>query len=280
MILQKSLIGLGLVTMLTGCGDRASYTEIKTESDSMGENQGGGNSTPTNGSGVPNSGDALPLPPGEDPSIPRGDGSRGQKEKEVNDKCAQADKVKSYEQDFLFPDPGHTCYWDYYDNLSRRPEFIRARTEQFQLLKLDPKAIVCKMEVVFDTQNVSFKDELVLAYSGVVLASSKDFSSRFPKKYGMSMYSWPALVSSPYNKGEDSRFCAGKESSEGSCQIPASETPGNLNMNFADSLFQRIEAYTTPDCRGFTLVTTGDNDENDCRHSDIGFKVKVQYVMP
>lgn len=278
MNLQKSLFVAGLALALTACGDRASYKEV-TEAGAIAK-EGDGTAGDGSQSG-PNSGDALPLPPDELSQIPRGDGTRGPQEQVINDKCAQANDFKTYEQEFLFPDPGHTCYWDYYDNLGRRTDFIRARTEQFQLMKLDPKAIVCKMELIFDAQtNVSFKDELMFAYNGVVLASSKNFSERLPKKYGMSMYSWPALANTDYNKSEDSRYCAGNETGDGECEIPTSEVSGNFSLNFSDSLFQRIEAYTDPECRGFTVVTTGDNDDNDCRHTDIGFKVRVKYVMP
>lgn len=278
MNLQKHLLALSVAIALSACGDRASYKETDLDANAMGRAGDGTNAD--DAPEGPNSGDALPLPPDELSQIPRGDGTKGPQEQQVNDKCSQTDKLKTYEQDFFFPDPGHTCYWDYYDNLGRRPDFLRARTEQFQLMQLDPKAIVCKMELVFDSQSVSFQDELLFAYSGVVLAASKDFSKRLPKKYGMSMYSWPALVNTDYNKSENSSYCAGKESGAGECQIPMSEVAGDFSLKFSDSIFQQIEAYTTPDCRGFTVITTGDNNDNDCRHTDIGFKVKVKYVMP
>ena len=80
----------------------------------------------------------------------------------------------------------------------------------------------------------------------------------------------------------DKQYCAGSESNTSSsiqsvCSFPITEQTGNVNLNFSDSIIQRILGLSTAESVKLGVITTGDNNGTDCQHVDLNFEVKVHY---
>jgi hypothetical protein len=225
-------------------------------------------------------------------------------EEEVKYNC-QTQTVKTLEQKISFPNPGRTCDWKKSGNLSRLNQFVHARREQFEPLNGLGDGIVCGMKFDFPKQDMRYDDEIFLLYNNIVLTSSINYNKFFGEKNGLSSYDWNKIRGIDYDYDAKNPYCLGKDTELGFCAMPYTETSGSIVLNFDNQLIYKISAATdvklddaialpltttTPAAplpgdytdkargKGFTFVTTGDNDDSDCQHKDFGFTVTIQYI--
>ena len=63
------------------------------------------------------------------------------------------------------------------------------------------------------------------------------------------------------------------------CEIPETETFGNLKLSFSSATMSGLaETLNHSNRLEFALISTGDNDPNDCLHSDFSIEYELQYV--
>ncbi|MBD65834.1 MAG: hypothetical protein CME62_11545 [Halobacteriovoraceae bacterium] len=182
--------------------------------------------------------------------------------------------------------------------------YIRARTEQYQTLKLKENVTVCGMKFEFEEQSMQYDDEIFLTLNDYVLMMSTDYSENSPSKlyrhrglkvndYGLTEYKWlgkNSLYNLDYNRYLTPHYCLGTGLNKKKCHVPKTQEKGRIKLDIPDleivkiGLLNEKEARSTHDTHlKFGFVATGDDDTNaegdiDCRHSDFGFKVIVQYV--
>ena len=199
------------------------------------------------------------------------------------------------------------CPWGQADNNQDLDNWINARTEKVQSVKLEDKFTVCDMKFESDEQDMQYDDEIMLMLGDVVLFSSVDYSQDHrlanQSKYaamghrdlyketdglqsedGLVIYQWAGKNGIIRNKNlaaQDPRpsYCLGG----GNCQIPESQTSGKIDIDIPQASILKAAAKSgvKVDEVGssqldFKFVVTGDNDKSvDCTHRDFDFDVSV-----
>ncbi|MGE0174157.1 MAG: hypothetical protein AB7T49_15275 [Oligoflexales bacterium] len=283
---MKTVITLSLMVasglIFTGCGDQASFKTLDTsgdrnrtvpagtgtDSEEIGTDDstasgGGGGEKDTNGEN-PN-----PSSVSEDPIIDPA---------EVQKLCQNQQHLSRVET-IRFAPPEKTCAWGANGNLTEVQEMVRARGEQYHMLDLGSDSIICDVEFTVPNQQIEFDDEIFLTLNNAVLAASMDYTSVMEKRDNVYFYNWNAIVNQPYLKdGKPHNYCLGADKGLGECVMPYTQTTGDMRLKFDPSIFYNISAYAFSSKYNFGMVTTGDNNDSDCKHTGLEFSVNVKYI--
>jgi hypothetical protein len=141
-------------------------------------------------------------------------------------------------------------------------------------------------------QKMRYDDEIFVLFDDFILASSKDYNSRFGKRATFPIYNWANLVGAPYKSDASIPiFCI---DGPGKCAIPKTETVGIMNLTVSKETVQKlalesgvrfedkmaITGFPTGD-HAIGMVTIGDNDSpQDCKHCALRFAIHATYVIP
>ena len=90
---------------------------------------------------------------------------------------------------------------------------------------------------------------------------------------GLQLYSWDKVKNEDF---DNDKMCIGPS------EIPESEDRRTISIEIPDEAAENI-AFSIKDKKkiDFTLTTVGDNNEDsDCSHSRIDFKVTIRYASP
>ena len=186
-------------------------------------------------------------------------------------------KVATY--DILFEDPKTVCEWNQKGNLSKKNHYFRARRKQSFEINLPESATICDAEFEFSEQEFWYDDVFILSLDSNILVSSYRFDRILNEENGFYQYSWDKIVGAYWdhdNKSED--YCAGKEDRLSRCSFPAQHDVAPINLDIEPQLLRQAMANSGYIKHRFNMVTLGDNDNKDCRHFDMQFKVKLTYV--
>ena len=202
--------------------------------------------------------------------------------------CSPSSAKKEFKVPIAFTEIeiGKSCAWgpsnttpNSEENLSKKDAFFRAYLEQIQQVSLPNYKKICHLEVTHAPEKLRFDDEIFLLLQGKILASSKNYNQYFDKVGDVFAFQWPKLREMPYDSRANSKpYCIGSSTQ---CSIPLTETSGqfqlNLDQNAILNIIQQFTGNTTPPQLKFSLVTTGDNDDTDCRHSPINLELLIKY---
>lgn len=184
----------------------------------------------------------------------------------------------------LFPEipQGTTCSFGSNGNLSRKDGFFRAYLRQTQVVSLPEGAILCGITLDHQPAAMRYDDEMFFSVNNKLLLATKDYSEIFPKTDFFLSFSWDNLVNKTYDSLDERKvFCAGAEEGISSCVVPATETQGNIEMKFSEQMNAQLsQALRADKDLTFEWITTGDNDNSDCRHTEIDLGLELRYVMP
>jgi hypothetical protein len=184
------------------------------------------------------------------------------------------------------------CPWGTDDNMQVADGFMTARNEQTQSLQLPDDALICDMRLSFgggveigEIQNLIYDDHFFFMFNDVILASSiRDMVDVFrADANGMHRYEWDTIRGMGYHQFSPyENYCLGDDDEETDCDIPETEVPGPISINFGDSTVDLLSLLALDEQRAeFTMVATGDDDANsDCSHGAITFDVTVPYLQP
>jgi hypothetical protein len=200
-----------------------------------------------------------------------------------------------------FPLPSKSCAWgsgtgSTAGNLSQKDGRISARFEEARSLAIPKGAFLCRMAISFvgaggsTNQNMYYDDEIFVLFDNLIIASSKDYGTRFPALNGFQVYDWTKLVGTEYSQLGAGPYCVG---GAGTCGIPKTQTNGVMTLTVSDKIVQKLATTSgmifegqkiqtaKPTEHSIGFVTIGDNDDPiDCKHSPLGFNVHAEYVIP
>ncbi len=197
------------------------------------------------------------------------------------DAC-QTSAVQHQKDVLHFPEiaTGTTCAFGSGDNYSRQDGWIRAYLKQDQTITLPLGARLCGFTIEPTASSMHYDDEMFFLLENRVLMATKDYTEYFPKEGIFSTFSWESLRNQVYNQfDERGLYCVGGADGLSECQLPPTDTTGSIELSISAELAASL-ATLLQDKRvlNFSWVTTGDNDDSDCRHTDIKIPVIMHYV--
>ncbi len=181
---------------------------------------------------------------------------------------------------FDFPKPRVTCDWSNNGNLERRDQYFQARIEKQKNLDLPPGAIICSAEFSFARQNFLYDDHFMLLFNHAIIASSYDFRGTFQqKKFGLLHYNWSDMAGMYWDNDKETIFCPKIDGAVSNCKFPGHDERGIIELSYDSKFIQSLMSSGLPENHNFKLVTIGDNDNEDCEHSDMSFDVNLRYIV-
>ncbi len=175
---------------------------------------------------------------------------------------------------------GTTCSFGSNGNLSRRDGFIRAYFKQDQAIALPAGAKLCGFSIEPTSGAMHYDDEMFFLVENRVLMATKDYTEYFPKDGIFSTFSWESLRNQVYNQFDQrGLYCVGGADGLSECQLPPTDTTGTIELSISGELSSSLATLLEEkDVLNFSWVTTGDNDDSDCRHTDIKLPLVMHYV--
>jgi hypothetical protein len=185
-------------------------------------------------------------------------------------------------QEFMlsFPKPTVTCPWNVNGNLEPRNGYFQARIEDPETIQLPAGSTVCNMTFEHQTQDFRYDDHFTLLLNNIVMASSYKVSHVFQSSQQLYIYDWMKFRGLFWvNPQHHAIYCAGSAEGLSTCSFPGHDEQGHVSLAYDPLIFHRIMSMDpNRTAHTFTVVGIGDNDEWDCEHSDLNFKVKVTYA--
>ncbi len=127
-----------------------------------------------------------------------------------------------------------------------------------------------------------YDDEMFFSVNQKLLLATKDYSEFLPEKDGFFSFDWTGLQNQVYDPSDNRGvYCVGGSDGLSSCSVPPTETQGQIRLAFSDAMKATLARSLQNDRElNFEWITTGDNDDSDCRHTDINLKLKLRYAKP
>jgi hypothetical protein len=244
---------LSLSGVLAGCSNAASFTQDPKSAASLGA------------AGLPP--DTGELPGLNDPPTI-----------EVANECEAAEasgRLLTQNAALNFADPGQACAWNQNGNLGKRDQWHQARTEQPISVTLPAGSTLCHVKFSFTKQKFRFDDHFWFTFNDVIMATSIDYRDRFGVTNGLSLFAWPKLVGTEWDKSREKVWCLGGAT----CAWPKTDTEGTIQMDFRTGTYYAVTARDRArNVHTFSFVTVGDNDSTDCQHRPVGMTATMSYV--
>lgn len=172
----------------------------------------------------------------------------------------------------IYFQPTSECPFGVGDNLSKRNEYIRARTEQTHKVSLGEKAVICNLQLDFPPAPIEYDDQLYIVFDRFILAGSKLVNSMYKMEDGLKIYDWKQMQNNKHPGFAPE--CMG-----GRCNMPEAEDGGTFEIEIPQQAVNQMALKTKGQTAfDFRLITVGDDNGGDCRHTGLKMKVTVSYI--
>ena len=162
-------------------------------------------------------------------------------------------------------------------NLHRKDRYLQAREWQTRQVELPENAVICGMEIVSKQDQIQYDDFLIFTIDDrILMLSNNELLRKMPKKDGVYHWDFDAIKGRKYGFDGD-RYCLGNDSS---CIFPGHDKQGSVNFSVGTSAIAAVSASLQGQTTyNFSAIATGDNDDEDCWHTDLELDVKIRYVL-
>lgn len=260
-LIGNLLIGALVLVSFQNCGNKVGFNDAKSIND-----------IPVNGAGDDDdiSGDIdIDLDGPEDDDIDV-----------INKKCNNSTPQVATVA-LSFPKPNETCAFGVGDNLPINDMHLTARIEQKRSLNLPVGAVICDAQFTFVEQPWKYDDHFLVLFNKSVIAASYDFSvtnTLQKKNFGLLEYDWMKIAGMVWNPANEAIFCPNIAGGTSNCSFPDTDVGGAIELEYDSKFIRSIMTNGIPSNHSFSVVSVGDNDPQDCEHSDLEFTVQVKYV--
>ena len=162
-------------------------------------------------------------------------------------------------------------------NLCRKDRYLQAREWQTVDVELPDNAVICGMEIVSRQDQIQYDDFLIFTIEDYILMlSNTDLLRHMPRMDGAYVWDFEAIKGKKYgfNGG---RYCLGNNST---CAFPGHDKQGSVNFSVDTEALAPISAKLQgKSSYSFSAIATGDNNDEDCWHTDLELDVKIRYVL-
>ena len=148
-----------------------------------------------------------------------------------------------------------------------------ARKEQSQILSLPQNATLCDLSIVSLTDKVRYDDFFLLLLDDYVLVTSDD-SLKYKDASGLMLWDFDRVKGNPFGAGEVECLIHHTK-----CEFPEHDEEGKVNLEFPFGALSNItEKISDVENIRIRLITTGDNNDKDCKHSGMDLQITGSYV--
>lgn len=182
---------------------------------------------------------------------------------------------QTYQTVLNFPER-QDCNWNQNGNGEKRNEYMQARESQTRSFGLPANAVLCELSLESTMNNLHYDDFLFFTMNDYVLIGSNSFFvNKFAKEGNLFVWDWAKIYGMPWQ--EQGPYClAGSEH----CEIPGHDMTGGVDVALDTGVLSELALKILKDEDvKFSLIATGDNDEEDCFHSELNLELSGEYIV-
>ena len=184
----------------------------------------------------------------------------------------------------VFFDDREGCTWDSDGNVAATQGDYTARVEELSLVEELGDSVLCTMDWDF-ADDFQYEDDFFLTWNdAVLLANRSSATEEFISWQRFPIFEWDDIVELEVPDNPGGAFCAGEEEGEADCEVPRKRNNGSWDgdlvyepdptvvheLAFRAQTFGQLE---------IGLITTGDNDEDDCGHTELDLQITATAVI-
>lgn len=193
------------------------------------------------------------------------------------EKCRTTSGTTIVEQ-IDFPARGE-CSWGIGQNLPKSQGRLQAQeVQRASNIILPPGALICSLEIESVGRDLQYDDFVILTLEEYALVvSNSELVGMLPRAGDAVVWDFMSVRGKSVNF-EAMPYCHGSNN-YGNCVFPPHDRKGPLDLTFDSERLAGIATRVAGEREiDFSLYATGDNDLNDCQHTDFSMKVSIVYV--
>lgn len=186
-------------------------------------------------------------------------------------------ELKQIETKLLYPER-KDCRFDQEPNLERRDAFIQAYESTDQTISLPNNGIICEMQIASQPQaRLHYDDFLFFTIEDqVIFGSNNRVANYLPRKEGVFQWDFESMKGQPIGNFESPYHCLGGTES---CVLPPHDQAGPVDLSLRTADIAPISFLVAGKSDvSAKLIATGDNDDEDCFHTELDLTVVIDYL--
>lgn len=173
-----------------------------------------------------------------------------------------------------------SCDFGENGNLEKKDRYVQARSVESQVIDLPENALICDMSIQSRSSKLHYDDFIFFTLNEqVLIASNEKLLNSLPQIQEQYYWNWDQIRGSKIRDFEAESYCI----SDAQCTIPPHDEVGrfDLELSTESMIFSQIAAKAfDKGAAEFKLITTGDDNNKDCMHSDFELDLQLKYVIP
>lgn len=170
------------------------------------------------------------------------------------------------------------CSFGVLPNLETRDAYVQAYEVSEGTIAIPEGAVICNLSLQSQPDaQIHYDDFLFLTIENqVIFGSNEQVTQKLPLKDGIYQWDWSQIAGTAIDFFEADYYCLG---SQDTCQLPPHDRSGaiDLTTNSKDIAPLAIAVAGKPQLQA-NLIATGDNDDEDCMHTDLQLTVIIDYI--
>lgn len=170
------------------------------------------------------------------------------------------------------------CAWNQNGNLGRVDGHLQARFEEKKNVSLPANAVLCELGIRSKTDSFQYDDTFFLTFDKYILISSNsNVMPEFQKEKSLSVWNFDDIKGERHDFNRSGSYCLGEDAS--TCTVPQHDQRGGLSLTIdTETLSDLALSLQNKTSYDVGAVTTGDNDDGDCEHTDLTLEVTLKYI--
>ncbi|MGE0172052.1 MAG: hypothetical protein AB7T49_04675 [Oligoflexales bacterium] len=167
------------------------------------------------------------------------------------------------------------CAFNQNGNLDRKNGFHQAISTQTLNVPIPANIVLCEINIESSVSDLRYDDFLIFTLDKYVLVGSNGNMMDLLQKDG-NLYIWnfDKIKGQPADLDDTlPPYCIGA-----SCDVPGHDQAGPFNVNFTTSEIRELaNRQLGKNELDFSLITTGDDNDGDCEHTEFNLSLTLRY---
>ena len=193
--------------------------------------------------------------------------------------CKEAgDDVANVTRKLVYPER-KDCSFAAGVNLERKNQFVQAREINPGSIDIPEGAVICNLSIKSQPNAQILYDDFIFLTieKQVIFGSNKGVTEELSATDGIYQWDWSTMVGKEIQNFEDNYYCLGNART---CVLPPHDTAGPISLELQSNDIAPIALAVAGKTKlEANLIATGDNDDEDCMHTELDLDVVVEYIQ-
>jgi hypothetical protein len=182
--------------------------------------------------------------------------------------------IQTLSETLKFP-PSAECAFNQDGNLDRKNEFIQAQAVQTVKIPVPANIVLCSIEIKSSVDSLRYDDFLVFTMDKYVLVGSNgNMMNHLQKDGNLFIWDFEKVKGQPADLDDTlPPYCIGA-----ACDVPGHDQTGPFNVDFQSAEISELaNRQIGKNEFSFSLITTGDDNDGDCEHTEFDLSLTLRY---